>query len=589
MQAMHGLHSALSGSEAFVKFIGQPRTGKSGVCEKLAQFMRHKDYRVIYFDYAVESPDMLRSILAKELDIPDSFNMLRYLEDALVEESGKPLILIFDDAHQLSDITLIEIYRLAGVQVQQKRVINLVLCGEPELEKRLSKKKEFTPLLHHVSHNFLLQPMNAETTSHFLQAFLQKMEMPGLQLEPAAQNQFFKSCRGFPGPAHSLCQLVLSIRQENTELTSVTKDDLQRAIRSADSEQPVSSSGYAEGNRRMLLAPVAAVIVIASLALLMRQLNPAENAIEETPSISVGSSVESTAGNLGTSPFAADEISSVGSSGVASPSSSAVSVDVINVQSEPASVAVVTEMADVSIVEEPEIEETVAISDSNLALVTAQERGIAQEAITEPEFEQLATAVAITNAQPVSPATEEAAAVSDRLQIANVTLTRPMLALDEEEIDEIVPVNSENDRRAASEESALEGARVQSESASSRAGTAQAMVQLWVEAWQDQDLEQYFASYDAQFVPRYHRSRSAWRSNRERVIGNASQISLEVSDFEVVNEDAQSVEVHFWLAYRSPSYRDDTRKKLILRKLPATDELAERLVILEEINLEVRV
>jgi len=135
LQAMQGLHAALSGSEAFVKFIGQPRTGKSGVCEKLTQFMRLKDYRVIYFDYPIESPDLLRSMLAKELEIPDSFNIMRHLEDALAAEAEKPLVIIFDDAHLVSDITLIEIYLLAGVQVQQKRVIIFVLCGAAGIRK----------------------------------------------------------------------------------------------------------------------------------------------------------------------------------------------------------------------------------------------------------------------------------------------------------------------------------------------------------------------------------------------------------------------------------------------------------------------
>lgn len=417
---MHGLHSALSGAEAFVKFIGQPRTGKSGVCKKLTLFMQHKGYRVIYFDHAVESPDMLRSLLAKELDIPDTINILRHLEDALADESGKPLILIFDDAHQLSDITLIDIYRLAGVQVQQKRVINLVLCGEPELERRLSRKKEFTALLHHVSHNFLLDPMDADTTSHFLQAYLQEMGMPGLQLEPAAQSQFFKSCRGFPGPAYSLCQLVLSLRQNDAELSLVTKEDLQRAIRSADSEQPVASGQNREGNRRMLFAPIVAVIVIASLAFLLRQLNPPDSAVEEAPSINVDSLVESTADRTDSSPFAVDEVSAVSASGAASSSRSAENVDVV-IESQANTVPVVLAPAQE---EEPEIVEPVPVSDSDLALVTAQERGIPQESITEPEFEQLAAPPAALNAnvEPVLSAEDESLAVQEVVQLANVTL-----------------------------------------------------------------------------------------------------------------------------------------------------------------------
>ena len=79
-------------------------------------------------------------------------------------------------------------------------------------------------------------------------------------------------------------------------------------------------------------------------------------------------------------------------------------------------------------------------------------------------------------------------------------------------------------------------------------------------------MDQHFASYHDDFFPLYHRSKSAWQSNWERVIGNASQISLEMSDFVLISEDEEIMEVHFWLAYSSPSYRNYTRKKLILRK-----------------------
>ena len=585
LQAMQGLHAALSGSEAFVKFIGQPRTGKSGVCEKLTQFMRLKDYRVIYFDYPIESPDMLRSMLAKELEIPDSFNIMRHLEDALAAEAEKPLVIIFDDAHLVSDITLIEIYRLAGVQVQQKRVINIVLCGEPELERRLNSKKEFKSLLQHVSHNFLLEPMDAVGTSNFLLAFLEKMGLPGLQLEPAAQNQFYKSCKGFPGPAYSLCQLVLSLRQGSEELQPVTREELLRAISSVDSEQPVPSSLLREGNRWMLFGPVAAVVVIASLALLVRQLNPQqqEGEFEETLSLAVEAQTEPATTAVPASPFAVDEIGLSNSAGSSAADDSA--------QPEASPAQSVEALAEELVAGEEEL----PVSDSSLALVTAQERGISHEIITEPLFEQMQsdTDAADDSPQPALSLIDESVPDGDVADLASVTLTRPMLALDDEEIEipaeEIEVEATRYVAQAVAEVATPESAPEESVLEDSSSPSPQQVVQDWLDAWEGQNLERYFASYDEGFVPRYHRSKAAWLSNRERVISNASQISLEMSDFVLIGEDAETIEVHFWLAYRSPSYRDNTRKKLILKKSPPDDRGEVALLILEEINLEVRV
>jgi len=575
LQAMHGLHAAVSGTEAFVKFIGQGHTGKSGVCEKLAQFMRHKDYRVIYFDYAIESPDMLRSMIAKELAIPDTSNILRHLEDSLASIADKPLLIIFDDAHQLSDITLIEIYKLAGVQVEQNRVINIVLCGEPDLEKRLSSKKEFRPLLQHVSHNFLLEPMDAETTSHFLTAFLEKTNLPGLQLEPGAKSQFYKSCKGFPGPAYSLCQLILSLRHHDIDLRPVTKEELLKAIRSIDGEEPVSSSQSRQGNRWLLLGPIVAVIVIASLALLMRQLNSGgpENAEE-----GVIGSIENSPARQGTpsaspSPFAEDE--DVAPEQQAAESAMTSPLAGSDLDNERIVVTETDTTLEVHLQAAANAAEEIPVFDSNLALVTVQERGIAQETITEPEFEPMVTD------QPRFSVLNDALRVTESAPLANIVVTRPMLALDDD--DEVIAAEA-----VIKPEPLPNVAEADPAPAEAMVTDSRQMVENWIDAWQGQNLDEYFASYDAGFVPRYHRNKEAWRSNRERVIGSASQITLELSDFMIVSEDEESIEVHFWLAYRSPSYRDDTRKKLILKKLPATNQSAEKLLILEEINLEVR-
>lgn len=113
LQILQGLHRALSAQESFVKLLGNARTGKSRLCGKLTQYLDRKGFRVVYFNYAIESPEMLRTMLSRELDLPDSNSFARVLEYKFKEDSDNPIILIFDDAHLLTSITLLEIYRLA--------------------------------------------------------------------------------------------------------------------------------------------------------------------------------------------------------------------------------------------------------------------------------------------------------------------------------------------------------------------------------------------------------------------------------------------------------------------------------------------
>lgn len=113
-------------------------------------------------------------------------------------------------------------------------------------------------------------------------------------------------------------------------------------------------------------------------------------------------------------------------------------------------------------------------------------------------------------------------------------------------------------------------------------GSYRDSIDRWLDAWANQDMEAYFASYDEEFEPRYDDSLSRWRRNRTRVITNADSIKLDLSELSVVAEDDNTVEVSFWLAYESPTYSDSTLKKLIL------SNASGRWLILEEINLQVR-
>ena len=105
----------------------------------------------------------------------------------------------------------------------------------------------------------------------------------------------------------------------------------------------------------------------------------------------------------------------------------------------------------------------------------------------------------------------------------------------------------------------------------------------WVNAWESQSLDAYFASYHPDFVPRNQDSVVAWKQNRERVIGRAQWIKLAMSDFEVVGQQGDTIEVQCWLGYESPTYRDKTLKKLLLREAEGV------WLIVEEVNLEVRI
>ena len=104
----------------------------------------------------------------------------------------------------------------------------------------------------------------------------------------------------------------------------------------------------------------------------------------------------------------------------------------------------------------------------------------------------------------------------------------------------------------------------------------------WVTAWETKSLPGYFASYHSEFSPRYQNTQDEWRSNRQRVISGAASIELELSEFQYIGIEDGMLEVRFWLRYESPTYSDNTQKKLLFLQEQGSWKIKE------EINLQVR-
>lgn len=589
VQTLQGLYKALLSQEALVRLTGLPQTGKSTLCEKLMLYMQHKDYRVVYFRYAVESPDMLRTLLARELDLPNTSNFARMLEDVPLNSSAKPLILLFDDAHLLSHTTLLEIFRLMQVQSGAARKLNIVLCGEPLLEQRLSRRPELKSLMMHISHSFALQPMANIEMPGFVLTYMQKAGLEELQLDPAAMTYFYRATNGLPGAARTLCSALVAARRGSGSLDPVGKAELIELVRqtqeSASGALP-SGTQFRESNRWVVLGPVAIVVVIVSIGMLYQQLlgsrdaNVADAATATSP---IGADLDS--------PFAeAAEVDAAASL------AEIVIPEVNTIELETGAIAA-------PIVAEP------AVSDSDLVLVSAAQRGVAQAEIVEPVFDEVTAAepsadVAVNTQVEVI---EQAIVADSPLPDSALVLPTPVPPLAPElqpeavqeietapvEITATIPTPASTVPATAGATISLAEIAPQTTAVaasqdfieSSSLTVVQALerdVSRWIAAWQEQNLEDYFASYHAQFVPRYHDSRQRWQQDRSRVIGNARSITLAMTEFEILISAPERVEVQFWLDYASPTYADSTQKKLVLAIQDG------RWLILEEINLQVR-
>jgi type II secretory pathway predicted ATPase ExeA len=550
LQLLQSLCHDLTKAEAFVQLMGSAKSGKSALCETLTLYLRRKGHDVVYIDYPIESPEMLHRVLAQKFSLPNVNNVAKQLQDALLTNFEKPKLLIFDDAHQLSDITLLEIYRMAEIQASSKRVLNVLLCGEQELDTRLLNKKELSSLLRNVSLKYLLKPMDKETLSRFFLSYVAQKGLPGLQLSKDALGLLYRSSKGYPGPATLLVELAVQSAVGNSNQNVITKLELAEQINDSDIQQGLTSAESFSVSQLNVLGPIAAVFTIAAMGFMFSIINSEDNDVPLDQASLVSTNIDS--------PFSAR-------SGSISTSTSQIETnDVIEAGSGVVSLS--TEQTASNPILEPALAQSIPsiLRPASIFSIDDEER------VSDSDLAFDAPVLA-----------DEDVSVNSRVAIDDVIETGAVKLVEEK---------SEERREAQTREQAeqlIQAAPVTSDTTQpdqvgSADATVRARVDSWVSAWQQQSLEGYFASYSPEFEPRDNSSVARWRASRTRVIGNAQWIRLTLSDYEIIKESANSIEIHFWLDYESPTYSESTKKKLVL----GND--SGNWMILEEINLQVR-
>ncbi|WP_333608364.1 ExeA family protein, partial [Arsukibacterium sp.] len=109
---------------------------------------------------------------------------------------GKQVILVIDEAQVMTDDTLETLRLLTNLETEQRKLLQVVLFGQPELDQRLAQV-QLRQLRQRVTFSFTLAVMNAQQTEHYLS---QRLQVAG------AEHQLFSS-----GALEGLCRFSRGI------------------------------------------------------------------------------------------------------------------------------------------------------------------------------------------------------------------------------------------------------------------------------------------------------------------------------------------------------------------------------------------
>lgn len=149
------------------------------------------------------------------LDVPTMprtpyVKLFQALQDFLISEyaQGRRVVLIFDEAQNLSREGLEEVRMLTNINANKDELIQLILVGQPELREAVLDPK-MRQMAQRVAASFHLPRMDAETVSLYISHRLKVAGGTGAEFSTEACDLIYAATAGVPRLVNQLCEFAM--------------------------------------------------------------------------------------------------------------------------------------------------------------------------------------------------------------------------------------------------------------------------------------------------------------------------------------------------------------------------------------------
>lgn len=173
-EALNTILLALRCSEGFIKVVGEVGTGKTMLCRILLSQLSQQDVVTAYIPNPCINPDELKAFIAKEIGAKYDNNMPAHeltssIYERLLELASEKtqVILIVDETQTMPRDTLEALRLLTNLETEKRKLLQVVIFGQPELDKLL-KRKDLRQLKQRIMFTEYLKPLPFSDFKHYV-------------------------------------------------------------------------------------------------------------------------------------------------------------------------------------------------------------------------------------------------------------------------------------------------------------------------------------------------------------------------------------------------------------------------------------
>ncbi|HLH41843.1 MAG TPA: AAA family ATPase [Bryobacteraceae bacterium] len=238
-EALANLIYGVQGRKGFIVLAGEVGTGKTTMLECLLDYLEAQRLEYAYIFNSRINSDQFFEMIAYDLDLncnrASKTQVLFALNAFLLEQSrqGRTAVLIVDEAHNLDWEVLEEIRLLGNMENRQGKLLQIVLAGQPELDRKLDAPN-MRQLKQRVLLRCNLEPFTLRDAVNYIESRLARAGMPNQKVFPEDLiAEIHLRTQGIPRLMNGVCDnlLLTAFAMERKSCNLEMLDEVCRDLR----------------------------------------------------------------------------------------------------------------------------------------------------------------------------------------------------------------------------------------------------------------------------------------------------------------------------------------------------------------------
>jgi general secretion pathway protein A len=212
-EAFNHLLFGIQERKGFIQLTGEVGAGKTTLCRALLEQLGPRFRTALVLNPCLTATQLLRAILV-ELGLRparDRQGCLKRLNEFLLAQvtEGHDVVLFIDEAQDLTDELLEQVRLLSNLETDQRKLLQIVLIGQPELKAKLDRP-ELRQLRQRITVRYHLTPLSAWETEHYIRY---RVHVAGGNSRPSFDRRALRKIHGYskgvPRLINAVCDKTL--------------------------------------------------------------------------------------------------------------------------------------------------------------------------------------------------------------------------------------------------------------------------------------------------------------------------------------------------------------------------------------------